>query len=249
MTAANAPTRKISLNDLGLRYLRNIQHLSDLTAYGWAGARTVSEQGYDEVARGVPGLPSTQFRLPFEVVKQESDRAWLKYTLSELIGLIFVYLDDLRKVSGLVFFNAAKARGDGDLATLAAELNKAPEDVDLPSRLKDLKERFGITTELEPHLVSLTRFARLLIQNGGVVPKGESLRLRVRKLVPPASADAKPTLQDWEICWKSEDRVALGRNDHAAIFTTVSLFISATLGAVQELAKRQGLGDEEPAAQ
>jgi len=247
MTAANAPSRTISLNDLGLRYLQNIQHLSDLTAYGWAGTRTVSEQGYDDVSKGVPGLPSTKFRLPFEVVKQEADRAWLKYTLSELIGLLFLYLDDVRKVAGLVLFNAAKARGDGDLAGLAAELNKAPDQVDLPSRLKDLKERYGIATELEPHLVSLTHFGRLLIQNGGIVPKDETVRLRIRKLVP--NADAKPTLQDWEISWKSGDRVVLNRADQAAIFTTVSLFVSATLGAVQELAKRQGLGAEEPAAQ
>ena len=90
--------QSISLNDLGMRYLGAVQHLSDVMVLTWAGARAVDEQGYEEMFHSVVGLPSTQFRFPLETAREEAARWWFKNSLGEVLGLCLVFLEDIRRV-------------------------------------------------------------------------------------------------------------------------------------------------------
>ena len=134
----------IRLNDIGLRYLSTLQHLSDVLVLTWAGERVVSEQGYEETFHSIAGLPSTQFRFKLETARVEAARWQFKNSLGDLTNLCLVFLEEIRKVCGLVVFNVAKAQASGDLAALAAEINADNGPLDIPTRLKQLKARYGL---------------------------------------------------------------------------------------------------------
>ena len=243
MTDPNS--RTISLNDIGIKYVEALQRLTDLTVFNWAGARSLNEQGYDELLRSVPGLPASQFRLSFGVAKEHAERSLLKQSVQEAVGLCLFALDDLRKLCGLAEFNAAKAKASGNLAALAAELNATPGQLDLPTRLKQLKERYQIELPIEAELRSLAELARCLVQTNGTVTT-PTLTLKLKMICAPAQGETQPRLGDFERSWKSGEIVILSRQEHAAVFTTVSVFIGVMLNAVQEFAKRAGLPEDPP---
>lgn len=240
----DSASRSISLNDIGLRYFATLQRLSDVIVFTWAGARSVSEQGYEEVARSVPGLPASQFRVPFHTAREEAERLWLKQSINELLGLCMVFLEDVRKLAALVTFNAARARATGDLASLAAEVNAALGQSDPETRVKQLRERYGIYSPEESELLSLAGFARSLFVNGGIVPNGAAVTLQLKMLQPPEPEDSEPRFGEFQRIWMAGEIIALTREQHAAIFTTLSIFIGGMLAAVQEYAQRSGLSEE-----
>ena len=240
---SETPSQAISLNDIGLRYLSALQHLSDLMVFTWASANHVTEQTYEETFRSVAGLPSTQFRFPFDTVKAEATRWWLKNSLGEVLGLSVVFLEDIRKVCGLIAFNSAKAKASGDLASLAAEVNADNGMLDIPSRFKHLKNRYGLTVPLEAELLSLADLNRCFLQTGGTLLKGATLTLQLKAIQPPAENTTEPRLGDYQHAWNSGERITLSREEHAAIFTTISVFLSTMLASVQEFAKTSGLAD------
>ncbi len=245
-TAAN---QTVSLNDIGLRYLSGIQRMSDLVVYSWTGARTVSEQGYDEVFKSIPGLPSTEFRTPFNVIQEETESWWLRHSLNELLGLVVHFLEEVRKLSGLVTFNAARAKGDADLAALAAELNTPMVEQAIPGRFQHLRERFSVASPLEGDLLSFTQLAQILFQNGGVIPEGQTFTLKVKRLEPATGEGQQPKMGNFDRTWKGGEKISLSRAEHAALFTTVSLLIGSLLTAVQEYAQKAGLPAAPAAAQ
>ena len=240
---SETPSQTVSLNDIGQRYIGMLQHLGDLAVFSWAGARMVNEQTYDETFHSVAGLPSTPMRLPFEAAKAESARWLLKNSLGEVLNLSLVFLEDIRKVCGLIAFNAAKASASGDLVALAAEINADNGPLDIPTRLGQLKSRYGLTIALEPEILSLVAVLRSFAQTGGILPKGASLTVQLKAVQPPAEGSAEPRLADYRRTWNAGERIGFSREEHAAVFTTASVFISSMLGAVQEFAKRSGIAD------
>lgn len=236
--------RTISLNDVGLKYVQALQRITDLCVFTWAGARTVNEQGYDELGRTIPGLPSTEFRIPFNAARDEAEVWWFKNGVNEVLGLTNAFLEDIRKLCGLIAFTAAKAQANGDLAGLAAEINSTPTALDFPTRLKQLAERYAISVPMDAHLLSIVALGRILFQRNGLIGEGESLKIVLKVVQAPAQGETQPRLADYERSWKTGERVLLSRAEQAAVFTTISVFIGAMLNAVQEFAKRSGLPDE-----
>ena len=240
------PAQSISLNDLGMRYLAALQHLSDVMVLTWAGARAVNEQGYEETFHSVAGLPATPFRFPLEPARAEASRWWFKSSLGEILGLCLVFLEDSRRVCGLVAFHAAKAAASGNLVALAAEINADPGPLDIPTRFNHLKSRYALTLPLETELLSLAALHRCFLQTGGIVPTGTALTLQLKSVQPPGKGESAPQLADFTRTWQEAERIAVSREEHAAVFTTVSLFLSALLAAVQEFAKASGLPETTP---
>ena len=242
------PSQTISLNEIGLRYLGALQHLSDLMVVTWAGARTVDAQGYEETFHSVVGLPHTEFRFPMETAREEAARWWFKNSLGDVLGLCLVFLEDIRRVCGLVVFNAAKAGASGDLVALAAEINTDSGPLDIPTRLHHLKDRYALAVPLEAELISLVALHRCFLQTGGNVPQGSPLTVRLKAIQPPAQGETEPRLADYTHAWNPGERINFSREEHAAVFTTASLFLSTMLAAVQEFAKASGL-PEHPSPQ
>lgn len=236
-------SQNISLNDIGARYMSALQHLSDLMVLTWAGARAVNEQGYEETFRSVAGLPSTQFRFPLETAKAEAARWWFKNSLGEVLGLSLVFLEDIRKICGLVRFNAAKATAAGDLAALAAEINADNGPLDIPTRFKHLKSHYGLALPLEAELLSLVALHRCFLQTAGTVPKGAVLNVQLKAIQPPAEGEKEPRLADYTRTWKEGERISVSREEHAAVFTTISVFVSSMLTAVQDFSKAAGISE------
>lgn len=237
----------IRLNDIGLRYLSTLQHLSDLMVLTWAGARGVSEQSYEETFRSIAGLPSTQFRFKLETARTEAARWQFKNSLGDLTNLSLVFLEDIRKVCGLVVFNVAKAQATGDLASLAAEINADNGPLDIPTRLQHLKTRYGLALPLEAEVLSIAAVQHCFARTGGVVPQnGGELTLRLKAIQPPAEGSTEPRLADYQRPWKAGEHITVSREEHAAVFTTISVFVSSMLTAVQEFAKTSGLPENLP---
>jgi hypothetical protein len=233
----------VSLNDIARRYIGGLQHLSDMMVLSWAGSRVVTEAGYEEVFKSVAGLPSTPFRLNFEAARAEAARWNFKSSLSDILGLCQVFLEDVRKICGLVSFNVAKQSGTGDLAALAAEINAENGSVDIPARIKHLKDRYSLTLPLEQPIASLAALYHTFTHTGGVVPQNASLTLHLKVIQPPAEGQKEPRLADYQRTWNPGERIAVSREEHAAVFTTVSVFLNSTLASVQEFAKAFGLED------
>ena len=239
-------SQTVSLNDIGQRYIGALQHLCDMMVLTWAGARAVNEENYDQAFQSVCGLPSTPFHFPFAMAKAEAERWWLKNSLGEVLGLCQVFLEDIRKLCGLVVFNAAKNSGSGDLATLAAEINASSGPVDLASRFSQLKSRYNLAVPPEAELLSLAALNLCFLQSGGVIQKKSPPPLLLKFVQPPGQGETAPRIVDYKRAWKNGERISLSREEHAAIFTTASLFLSSMLTGVQELAKATGLVPEPP---
>ena len=231
----------ISLNDIGLRYLTGLQHLSDLMVLTWAGVRNVSEESYEETFRSIAGLPSTQARFSMDLARTEAARWWFKSSLGEILGLCGVFLEDIRKVSGVVVFNIAKTTGSADLAALAAEINSNSGPLDVPTRLKNLKDRYGLVIPMESEILSLVATHRCFLQAGGVIPNGATLTLHLKAVQPVAGDKNNLNLTDYKHTWKAGERITISREEHAAVFTTISVFLTAMLTSVQDFAKVSGL--------
>jgi len=239
-------SQSISLNDIATRYLGALQHLSDFMVLTWAGARAVNEQNYEEIFKTVSGLPSSPARLSFAIAKAEGERWWLKNSLGDVLGLLLVFLEDIRKVCGVVAFNVAKSQASGDLIALAAQINADNGPLDIPTRFKNLKERYAWTIPLEAELMSLVALHRCFTHAGGVVPKGNTLSLRLKTVQPPPEGETQPQLGDYLRSWSAGEKIALSREEHAAVFTTASVFLNAMLHAIQQFAKSSGLPDPPP---
>ena len=234
----------VSLNDIGKRYMGALQHLADMTVLTWAGERTVSEQNYEETFHGIAGLPSTPFRLNFETARAEASRLAFKNCLGEVLGLCQVFLEDIRKICGIVAFNAAKKSGTADLASLAAEINAQTGIVEIPARIQHLKTRYTLAVPLEPQLGSLAALYTNFIHIGGLIPQdAPALTLHLKIIQPPAEGQKEPRLADYQRTWNPGERIAVSREEHAAVFTTTSVFLNTMLAAVQQLAKASGLDD------
>lgn len=241
---SDSASQTISLNDIGIRYIQSIQRLSDIMVIHWAGFRTLNEQTFDDLAKTIPGLPATDFRLPFEVAKQEADFMLLKQTINEILSLSMIFLEDARKILALIEFNAARANSTGDLVSLAAEVNANTSGLDLATRFKQLTERYGIQSPFEAPLMSLHFIGRFLFQASGFIGQNQSATLHLKVIQPPGEGESQPRAVDYKRTWTQGERILLSRDEHAAIFTTVSLFFGETLREVQEFAKRSGLPDE-----
>ncbi|MCX6967235.1 MAG: hypothetical protein NTZ46_05545 [Verrucomicrobia bacterium] len=241
-------SQTISLNDIGMRYIGALQHLSDLMVLTWAGASAVTQDGYEKTFRSVPGLPSTPFRFSLETAREEAARWWFKNSLGEVLGLCLVFLEDIRRVCGLVVFNVAKAKASGDLAALAAEVNADLGPLDIPSRFNHLKSRYALALPLEAEITSMVALHRCLLQAGGTVPPEATLTLQLKSIQPPAEGSTELRLADSTRSWSAGERIVVSREEHAAVFTTASVFLSTMLAAVQEFAKASGL-PETPSSQ
>lgn len=238
---SNSAPQNISLNDIASRYLGAMQHLCDFMVLTWAGAGTVTQANYEETYRNISGLPITKFRFPFELAVTESHRWLLKNSLVEVLGLCVVFLEDVRKVCGVVAFNVAKNTGSGNLVSLAAEINTENSSPDLAARLKDLKGRYGLSIPLEAEMISLAELQRNFLQHGGTVPPQSELVVKLKTVQPPAEGETQPRFLDYAHPFKAGERVVLSREEHAAIFTTASLFLNTTISAVQGYGQASGL--------
>ena len=188
---------------------------------------------------------SDLIRLSFQVVQQEAERWWLHHSVNEVLGLTSIFIDDIRKLCSLIEFNAARANASGDLATLAAEVNAGAVRGDLPSRLRNLKTRYNLLSPVETELLSLAAFGGCLFR-GGIVPKESVLKLQLKCVQASGQSGPQARLTDLQRAWGSDETLALTREQHAAIFTTVSVFFGAMLASVQDFAKLSGLPDTPP---
>jgi len=245
--------RNISLNEVGLRYMNALQRLGDLAVLSWAGAQAADGPAYERLFQSIPGLPATEAHLPFPAAREEAERWELKHSANEVMGLTMVFLEEVRRHCAVIAFNAARATASGDLTALAAEINTPPPLADLEARLRQLRERYGASSPLEGELVSLAGFATALFQTHGVVPENQPpLTLRLKMIRPsrprPAAAESEPRVVffDFAQVWSTGEKIALTREQHAGIFTTVSLFISSLLASVRDFASRSGLPVNSP---
>ena len=238
-------TREISLNDIGRKYMAALQRLSDLMVLTWTGAHCAQANVYDQAVQALPGLPNTEFRMSFQAVREEAERWWLHHSLREVLGLTVMFLDDIRKLCSLVEFNAARVTGTGNLGTLAAEVNAKVGRGDVASRISALKTRYNVFCPFETEIISLGVFASAL-HRGGIVDKDSVLKLSLRCVQPAGQSGPQAKLTNMQRSWGPGEKLLLTRDQHTAIFTTVSLFIGAMLTAVQDHAKRCGLPDTPP---
>jgi hypothetical protein len=237
-------SQTVSLNDVAIKYIQAVQRLSDIMVIHWGGFRTLNEQTFDELAKSIPGLPATEFRLPFEVAKAEADFTLVKQTLNEVLSLSIIFLEDVRKLSALVAFNAAQFHASGDLASLAAEVNANTAGMNLFARFKQLKESYGIESPFQVNLESFHNIGKFIFQTNGLVVQDEPVSLHLKVVTAPENGENQPRVSNYEHKWSKGERIVLARDEHAAIFTTISLFIGEMLKEVQEFAKRSGLPDE-----
>jgi len=238
-------SRDISLAEVGRKYMSALQRLSDLMAYMWTCAHTASPQIYDQAPTALPGLPKTEFRMDFAAVREEAERWWLHHSVNELLGLTSLFLDDVRKLCSLIAFNAARLNASGDLTALAAEVNTPPSKADIASRLQHVKTRYQIVSPFEAEILSFAGFGQVLYR-GGVVPKETVVKLQLKCVQPAGQAGPQARLVEMQRSWGPEEKLLLTREQHSAVFTTMSLFLGSMLAAVQEFAHQSGLPDTPP---
>jgi len=224
-----------------------LQHLADLTVFAWAGSHAVSKKSYAKAFRAVSGLPATPFRLDVESARAESHPWLLRNSLADLLRMGLAFLEDIRRICGLVVFHVAKTSASADLPSLAAEVNTPCVLPDLPSRLDALKARYNLPIPLEDELRSLHALHLCLAGAGGGVEPYGTFTLRLKIVQAPADRQSPPTIGDYRRSWQGGERILLSPNEHAALFTTFSVFMSAMLETIQTFAKNSGLTETIPA--
>jgi hypothetical protein len=259
LPAAESTTR-ISLVDIANRYLEHYQRLFDISAFSLAGFRKASEQDYDELTRQLVLMPKNDARMSFEKAKDVTETWLLKHVLTEALGSVVPLLEDSRSICALCDYKVAKINDSAKLLAISNQQRQEFLRLSIGDKFNHLKQKYGITCDVQEHVESLLSITRALLSKDGVLTQEEAgaqseITLKIRSITlvqanaaPSTSGEAvfnltrKVTDNTRKV--KVGDKVALTKAEQFGSLMTLSIFLATMLQGVQNYALKTGAADQ-----
>jgi hypothetical protein len=148
-----------------------IQRLLDAYAAAAAALPLVDDATYSSFAPSFLRVQAQNTRLTRDGAVAEAEQWLLCTVIRDAIELTNLFLDQCRYVSALFgSTHHGKLRGEDYNRIIDKEQEKFHR-LGLPEKLKKMREAFGISVELEPHVLSINTARRCLVHRMGVVSK------------------------------------------------------------------------------
>ncbi|MGA2092424.1 MAG: hypothetical protein ABSH16_03315 [Sedimentisphaerales bacterium] len=153
------------------RFNAAIQKLLDAYAAAASALPSVDDATYSSFVPSFLSVQAHNTRLTRDEAVAEA-KQWLLCTLiRDAIELTNLFLDQCRYVSALFgSTHDGKLRGEDYNRIIDKEQNKFHR-LGLPEKLEKMREAFGISVELKPHVLSINYARRCLVHRMGVVSK------------------------------------------------------------------------------
>lgn len=242
-----------------MKYLGGLQRIFDTTAFLVEGTRQVTERTYDEFSTAVRFMPAQGNHRRFDDAKVESERWLLKNLLQDALGLIVPFLEDVRSVAALARWKAASTNDQAALQRILSDERRAFLSLNLAEKFAHLQNHFSISSPLSSQVQALAKIGTCLAGRGGVVSEkdvtqgGElAVTLVSLQIVPTRTgsetgsegnqgATMSTKVGELRRAFGIGETIRFDKPDYLNVITTLSLFVSSILKALQEdVVKIQG---------
>lgn len=255
-------TNRISLDDMATRYLNALQKTYDMVCYTLAGSRKLSEADYDEFSNQLQVMPRQQARMEFEHAKENTEQWVLRNSLSDTLALVMPVLEDGRTICALCDFKKENSQDAEKLKEISTNDRAKFLQLPLPEKFAFLKKQYGISCEVEEHIVSLMEITKALMTKEGKLTDEEvdqngqrTLKIRSVQIVqaPGEQANLAQSLNltrkigDSERVLKTGDEIHFSKAEHMGSILTVGIFITEVLKGIQAYAHKTGVAEDVPA--
>jgi hypothetical protein len=250
----------ISLAEIATKYLEALQRQLDLSTFHFSASRLLNEQQYDDFSRNSRVMLLPNARLPFDRAKEETDKWFLKHTLTECLGLVVLFLEDARTISCLCSWKANPNRKPADLQDSVIKDREKFLALDFTGKLKYLQDTHSISSPFADHLISLLRLRECLANRGGTVGEQDTteagkltLKLRGLQFTPNATpgkdensasqVQMTPQLNDIMRTFNVGQKIELSKQESIFCILTIGFVLTSMLQSLQEQAKKLGVAD------
>jgi|GEM_PF-540092 len=255
-TAAPAVTpaqnTTISLNDVADRYLDHYQKLFDLLIFSLSSFRKASEQDYDEFANQLVIMPKNKVRMSFEKAKDATEGWVLKHILSEALGSVVPLMEDSRTICALCDFKAANSNDSAKLQAITTTDRQEFVQLPIAKKFDVLNSKYGLTSEVQEHVISLMEVTRALLVKDGVLTLEETgnqpeITLKIRSVT--LVQNPGPNNESFNLSRKISDntrtvkvgeKIVLSKAEQFGSLITLAIFLSSLLQGVQNYARKTG---------
>lgn len=174
MSEAKHITISLNTGALLANYLGDIQNLSDIVLFIYAGHELVTEKNYDMPIGFVNIQTASNRKLSFQQAKEQSDQWMLTSFLSESVNTTGSFLDEVRRVCALYRIGAKRRIKARELNDILGNEATRFHRLGFPEKFTALANDFGVKTELDSHFLSLNRARNCLVHRRGIVSERDT---------------------------------------------------------------------------
>jgi hypothetical protein len=251
------PRNQINLGEVVTKYLQALQRVYDVMTFSLAGQRLLNESEYEAFSRSNRIMPSQQTRMDFDTAREETASWLLKQTFNESLGLLVLFLDDVRTICGICQWKAKEGRTESDLQRVLQEERASFLRLDLPGKIDHLKSAYGIDSQSIEHVRSLYKARIAMANKDSVVSEKDvtdgTLTLKLRSVqlqaAPAANGGQKGAvvvtseLSDITRDFSVGQEIKLNKNEHIASILTIAFFITSMAESLRDYAQKLGVTD------
>ena len=231
----------INLRDMANRYMGGLQRIFDLAASTVGSLRCQTEKDYDEFARLTRFMPAPTQHAGYDVIRPAAESWLLRNLLSESLSSLVPLLEDVRSVAALAEWKAAGS-DQAKVNKIIGEDRQAFLRLGLPEKFEHLKNKFSISAPNDAFITGYLKLGQVLAK-GGIVGDGDGndgtdlvVTLTAVQLEP---AQAGQTQQQGRLVgvprkFAHGEKVELKKEEVLALFTTISVFATGMMGALQQ---------------
>jgi hypothetical protein len=167
----NVASLEVNLLAMQSQFNAAIQRLLDAYSAAAAVLPSVDDATYSSFAPSFLRVQAQNTRLSRDGAVAEAEQWLLRTVIRDAIELTNLFLDQCRYVSALFrSTHDGKLLGENYNRIIDKEQNKFHK-LGLPDKLEKMCEDFGISVELNPHVLSINNARRCLVHRMGVVSK------------------------------------------------------------------------------
>lgn len=189
--------RELDFEKVRAAYLGNLQLTQDYLRACEAGLHNLTESAYEATIPRGWSIPAPERRLSFEAAREHAFFALARTYIRDVVDFLGHYLDGTYDRCAFV---EAIVRHERPIDTKALQEGLGNyRRSGFPAKLQILRERFGVFSSYEPHVLSINRIRNCLVHRlGRVEPDDllqgeERLRLRMVQLTISVPAGARQT--------------------------------------------------------
>lgn len=243
-----------------------LQRLLDAYAAAAVGLPKVDDAALTEFRPFFKFEPASGARLDPRRAAEEADRWLLRTIMRDALEFVHTRLESCRLACAIAQASRGGQTTGADYLRITEPEAKAFHKHDLPTKLRKLREAFGVSSELEPHVTSVNRVRACLVHRFGKVSeldvRGDpDLKLLLRSVNLVALSPDRKTERPldragveveagWTVnvrivnrtcSFKLNEQVTLTYRDVADTVFTLIAFSQSILKATEAFARAQGI--------
>jgi len=160
--------RQLNLQQVAGQLMAGLQRHFDMLAFNLAAQEAVTDEAYENRAKGPKIMPAAPVHQNFEQMQAYARDLMQRSVLNDILNLSFAAMNNCHLF--LAAIKAQKEHGQSQEAQQQANLaQQAFGKAQLDAKFNTLEEEYGLLCELEDTLISVGFAMQAIAQHGGVV--------------------------------------------------------------------------------